>query len=332
MIITAFLEAIFNGLSHSSILILAALGLAITFGVMRVINMAHGEMLMLGAYTGFVVTNPVGFPKFISGLGRLFGLDIQINFGLNLSLYLAIPIAFFTVGLVGYLLERGLIRFLYGRPLDTLLATWGVGLVLQQLTRLVFGADLTPLAKPAGLSGQWNLEGAIIPHFRLFIIGFTALGLLAVYFGFFHTQFGLKVRAVTQNRSMASALGISTRQVDALTFAFGTGLAGIAGCIVGSLYNVIPDMGTDYIVEAFMVVILGGMGQLLGTVSAGLVIGTGKAVAEKLYGNNLFPNLFPVYIKEVNQQMSLVTVLLLVIAFILVRPSGLFAVKERIYD
>ena len=332
MTITPLLDALFNGLSNSSVLILTALGLTITFGVMRVINMAHGEMLMLGAYTGYVVTNPNGLPRLVAGLGKLVGLKLQLSTGLHLDLYAAIPIAFVTVGLVGYLLERGLLRFLYGRPLDTLLATWGVGLVLQQLIRVVFGSDLIPVNLPAGLSGQWELQGATFPHFRLFIIAITGFALLAVYLWFYRTPFGLKIRAVTQNRAMASALGVNTRRVDALTFAFGTGLAGVAGCIVGPLYNVSPNMGSDYIVEAFMVVILGGMGHLLGTVLGGLVIGTGVSVLAKVFGNSLFPNLFPAMISEVNTQMAKVVVLLLVIGFIMVRPSGLLATKERVYD
>ncbi|GIW78458.1 MAG: hypothetical protein KatS3mg105_0265 [Gemmatales bacterium] len=353
---TVLVEAIFNGLSNSSILILAAIGLAITFGVMRVINMAHGEMLMLGAYTGYVVTNPNGWPELINGVSRVLGVRelcaaIGIPYhvppeGVALGIYAAIPIAFLVVGLVGFLLETCLIRHLYDRPLDTLLATWGVGLVLQQATRLVFQADLTPLHPPDELSGTWivPLTSATIPVFRLFIIGFTILCLYLVYLWYFHTSFGLKIRAVTQNRSMAAALGISTRWVDSLTFAFGTGLAGVAGCIVGHLYNVKPDMGADYIVDAFMVVILGGMGHLPGTVLAGLIIGTGISIGEKLFNNALWPNVltqwfpswfpqfFPVWITEVNQTMAKVAMLLIVIGFIMIRPSGLIVTRERVYD
>jgi urea transport system permease protein len=331
---TPLIEALFNGLSNSSILILTALGLAITFGVMRVINMAHGEMLMLGAYTGYVVSDPSGLPKLVGGLGKLVNLDVETHFGLSLNLYAAIPVAFVTVGVIGYVLEKGLIRFLYGRPLDTLLATWGVGLMFQQLVRLIFGPDLKPLSLPEELRSDWVLSGASIPYFRLFIIGVTGLILVGVYLGFFRTRFGLKVRAVTQNRPMASALGISTGQVDSLTFAFGAGLAGVAGCIVGHLFNVNPDMGTDYVVDAFMVVILGGMGRLLGTVLGGVVIGTAMSVLTKLFGNNLIPDLFqfPIWIEEVNQPMARVAVLVVVIGFIMVRPSGLLALKERGYD
>ena len=349
---TPLIEALFNGLSNSSILILTALGLAISFGVMRVINMAHGDMLMLGAYTGFVVTDPGGLPRLVFGVGhllQLFGVGkllellgggpnalssiFQTTVSLNLNLYYAIPISFFTVGLVGYVLEKGLVRFLYGRPLDTLLATWGVGLILQQSVRIIFGQDLKPLRLPEALQGNWVLEDTVLPHFRLFIIAFTCAILLVVYLGFFRTRFGLQVRAVTQNRSMASAMGISTRRVDALTFAFGAGLAGVAGCIVGHLFPVIPDMGQGYIVFAFVVVILGGLGRLLGTVVAGVVVGTSESVLTKLFGNS-FPDLvqFPVWIVEVNQPMARVAVLLLVIGFIMVRPAGLLALKERVYD
>src|SRR4051812_26162182 len=248
--------AISNSLSLSSILILTALGLAITFGVMRVINMAHGEMLMLGAYTAYVVTSP----KY-----------------LGLNLYYAIPIAFLTLFLVGYLMEVCLIRFLYGRPLDTLLATWGVGIIIQQVINMKFGANLVPMHLPEELQGGWTVGEVTIPIYRLFIVGITLLCLLAIYVWFYKTSFGLKIRAVVQNRPMASALGISTRRVDSMTFAFATGLAGVAGCILAHLYNVQYTMGADYVVPAFMVVILGGMGKLSGSVAAGVIIGTGNA-------------------------------------------------------
>jgi urea transport system permease protein len=296
MTATDFWEALFNAMSFSSILILTALGLAVTFGVMRVINMAHGEMLMLGAYTAYVVTDP-GY------LGQ--------------SFFVAIPASFVVVGLVGYLLEVGLIRFLYGRPLDTLLATWGVSLVLQQTILECFGADLKPMHVPAVIDGTWEVGAVAIPVYRVFIVLVTLLCLLAVYLLFYRTSFGLKVRAVTQNRPMAAALGISTRRVDALTFAFATGLAGVAGCIFSGLYTVKYNMGPDYVVEAFMVVILGGMGQLTGTVAGGALIGTGDSFVEKLL---------------VNASMAKVVVLLAVIGVIMARPSGLFAPKERSYE
>jgi urea transport system permease protein len=293
---TDLTAALSNSLSLGSILILMALGLAITFGVMGVINMAHGDMLMLGAYTALVVTNP-----------RYMGLN----------LYWAIPISFLVVGAAGYLLEVGLVRFLYGRPLDTLLATWGVGMVLQQAINLSFGANLQPMHLPEELQGGWSVGGVTIPIYRMFIVGITLLCLAGVYLWFYRTSFGLKIRAVVQNRPMAAAMGISTRRVDSLTFAFATGLAGVAGCILAHLYTVKYNMGNDYIVEAFMVVILGGMGQLSGTVAGGSVIGTGDSFVEKLLDNT---------------SMAKVIMLLVVVGFIMIRPSGLFVAKERSYE
>ncbi|HEY1859157.1 MAG TPA: urea ABC transporter permease subunit UrtB [Gemmataceae bacterium] len=310
-------ETVFNILSFSSILILTALGLAITFGVMRVINMAHGDMLMLGAYTAYVVESSQAIPILVHNLGELCGQSWQTDFALEWSLFAAIPLAFLLVGTVGYLLEIGLIRFLYARPLDTLLATWGVSLILQQTVKTLFGADLKPMHLPEVLEGNWQVAGVSVSIYRVFILAVTALCLFGVYWLFYKTPFGLQVRAVTQNRPMASAMGISTRKVDAFAFAFASGLAGVAGCIFGHLYTAKYNMGPDYIVEAFMTVILGGMGSLFGSVAGGTVIGAGEGIVEKLL---------------VNATMSKVVVLLLVIAFILVRPSGIFAPKERSYD
>lgn len=291
---TALIEALFNGLSFSSILILTALGLAITFGVMRVINMAHGDLLMLGAFTAYALSRYAG-----------------------LNLFAAIPICFLVVGFVGFLMEVCLIRFLYGRPLDTLLATWGVGLMLQKAVSLALGEEAKLLSPPGFLSGSYEVGGMTFGVYRIFIVGFTVLCLLAVYLCFFKTSLGLQMRAVTQNRSMASAVGISTRKVDALTFALGAGLAGVAGCIVGHMYSIKNDMGIGYVVDAFMVVILGGVGQLTGTVVGGTLIGTGNSVVTKLLNN---------------EPIARVVVLLLVIAFIQFRPQGLFAPRERVYD
>ncbi|HZU37286.1 MAG TPA: urea ABC transporter permease subunit UrtB [Gemmataceae bacterium] len=317
MIGTNLAETLFNSLSFSSILILTALGLAITFGVMRVINMAHGEMLMLGAYTAYVIEDRHALPTLVRSLGQLFGQDWQTSFGLELNLFVAIPAAFLFVSAVGYLLEVSLIRHLYGRPLDTLLATWGVSLILQQVVKLLFGADLKAMHIPEVLDNAIPLGGFSIPLYRVFIVGVTALCLLAVYLWFYKTSFGLQIRAVTQNRQMAAALGISTRRVDALTFAFASGLAGVAGCIFAHLYTAKYNMGPDYVVEAFMTVITGGMGALFGSVAGGLVIGTGEGIVEKIL---------------VNATMAKVVVLLLVIVFILFRPAGIFAPKERAYD
>lgn len=296
-------SAFSNSLSLASILVLAALGLAITFGVMRVINMAHGDFMMLGAYTALIMTDE-----------RYLGLN----------LFAAIPASFLVVAFIGFLLETTVIRFLYGRPLDSLLATWGVGMILQQIINLSFGANLQPMHLPEVLekgTRLWGKAGSadevVIGRYRIFIVGVTLLCLLAVYLWFFRTSFGLKIRAVVQNRQMASALGISTRRVDSLTFAFASGLAGVAGCILAHLYNVKYNMGADYIVETFMVVILGGMGHLPGSVGAGAIIGTGDSVVEKILGNT---------------SLAKVVVLLLVIVFIQIRPSGLFVSKERSYE
>ncbi len=314
---TAFAEALFNAMSFGSILILTALGLAITFGVMQVINMAHGEMLMLGAYTAFALEDPTALPIMVRNLGHFFGQEWHLQTGPELGLFWAIPISFIFVGLIGYLLEVGLIRFLYGRPLDTLLATWGVSLILQQIVLLLFGADLKSMRIPEVLRGHWQVAGVAIPIYRVFIVAITGLCILAVYLWFYRTSFGLKIRAVTQNRPMAAALGVSTRRVDSLTFAFGTALAGVAGCIFGHLYTVKYNMGPDYVVEAFMVVIMGGMGSTFGSVAGGAILGTGDSFVEKIL---------------INASMSKVVVLLGVIAFIMVRPSGLFAPRERSYE
>jgi urea transport system permease protein len=313
--------ALSNSLTLGSILILTALGLAITFGVMRVINMAHGEMLMLGAYTAYLVTDA----KY-----------------LGLNLFVAIPAAFVVVGAVGYLLEVCLIRFLYGRPLDTMLATWGVGLILQQVILLTLGADRNSMTMPPVLSGSVAVGGVDIPVFRLFIVGVTALCLLAVYVWFYRTSFGLKIRAVVQNRSMAAALGISTRRVDSLTFAFGTGLAGVAGCIMAHLYNIKYNMGSDYIVESFMVVILGGLGQLTGCVAAGALIGTCSSFLTKFLGTSWAADLaesvgftatsWNKMFASNSEAMAKVGALTIIVAFVLVRPSGLFVTRERSYD
>jgi urea transport system permease protein len=320
-----FSSVLSNSLSLGSILVLTALGLAITFGVMRVINMAHGDMLMLGAYTAYLVTDPKW---------------------LGLNIYLAVPIAFLAVGAFGYLLEVCLIRFLYGRPLDTLLATWGVSMIVQQTVLVVsryYNADRPDMHMPDALQGSWPIAGVNIPIYRVFIVGVTALCLLAVYGWFYWTTFGLKIRAVVQNRDMASALGISTRRVDALTFAFATGLAGVAGCIMAYLYNVSYNMGSEYIVQAFMVVILGGMGYLLtGSITGGFIIGASGSILTKFLGSSWAADIaislgFPASdwaqaVGNNSESMSLVGVLLVVVAFVLMRPAGLFVTRERSYD
>jgi urea transport system permease protein len=293
---TDFGAALSNSLSLSAIFILTALGLAITFGVMRVINMAHGDMMMLGAYTAFLVTS-------------------QDYLGLNL--YWAIPISFAVVSFVGYLLEISLIRFLYGRPLDTLLATWAVGLLLQQAVLLRFRADLPSMSMPEILQGHLDIGEVAIPVYRIFIVGITAVCLLGVYLWFYRTSFGLKIRAVVQNRPMASALGISTRRVDSMAFAFASGLAGVAGCIAAFLYRVEANMGSGYVIDSFIVVTLGGMGWTFASVPGGIIVGFGSGFLAKIMNN---------------EELAKVAVYMLVVIFIMFRPSGLFAPRERSYD
>jgi urea transport system permease protein len=319
-------SALSNSLSLSSILVLTALGLAITFGVMRVINMAHGDMLMLGAYTAFFVSNE--------------------QYGLGLSIFVAIPVAFLAVGAFGYLLEICLIRFLYGRPLDTLLATWGVGMIVQQTMLLVSywrRVDRPSLSTPVDLRGSWEIGGVNLPIYRVFIVGVTAVCLLAVYVWFYWTSFGLKIRAVVQNRAMASAVGISTRRVDSLTFAFATGIAGVAGCIMAYQYNIAYNMGADYIVQAFMVVILGGTAYLLtGSLAGGAIIGASSSFLTKVLGSSWAADFattvgFPASdwaqsFGNNSESMSKVGVLLVVVVFVLIRPAGLFVTRERSYD
>ncbi len=318
-------SALSNSLSLGSILVLTALGLAITFGVMRVINMAHGEMLMLGAYTAFIVTDP---------------------HWLNLNIYLAVPIAFVAVGLVGYLMEVCLIRFLYGRPLDTLLATWGVSMIVQQVVLMVtrsYNIDRPEMHMPPELHGSWPIAGVNVPIYRVFIVAVTAVCLLGVYVWFYWTNSGLKIRAVVQNRSMAAALGVSTRRVDSLTFAFATGLAGVAGCIMAYLYNVSYNMGSEYIVQAFMVVILGGMGYLLtGSIAGGVIIGASSSFLTKLLGSSWAADVgtslgftasdWAQAVGNNSESMSKVGVLLVVVAFVLIRPAGIFVTRERSYE
>jgi urea transport system permease protein len=294
-------QAIFTGVSLGSILILMALGLAIIFGLMGVINMAHGEFMMVGAYATFVTQN-----LFVRHLPEQSGWFLAFSF----------PVAFLVAGGVGMLVEWLVIRRLYGRPLETLLATWGLSLVLIQGARHIFG-DLTAVTMPAWLGGGFEVMPQVtFPFNRVFIMGLTVvivLGMTALFYG---TRVGLKIRAVTQNRSMSSCLGVRTRRVDGLTFGLGTGIAGIAGCALTQIGNVDPGMGQNYIVDSFLVVVTGGVGKLMGTVLAGLSIGALNKFIE--------PSLQAVYAK--------VALLGLVILFLQVRPSGLFPAKGRNED
>jgi urea transport system permease protein len=292
-------ETIFRGISLSSILLIMSLGLAIVFGLMGVINMAHGELMMVGAYTTFLTQE--GFKAYLSaGLFDYYFL-------------LAMPLSFLAAGLFGLVLEACLIRFLYGRPLETLLATWGVSLILIQAARVTFG-DLTAVVAPKWLSGGVQLlVGVYLPYNRLFIILLSALCVGGIYFLLFRSGVGLRVRAVMQNRDMSACLGIPTRRVDSYTFAFGAGLAGLAGCALTLIGNVEPGLGQNYIVDSFMVVVTGGVGKLSGTIAASLGIGGLNKFLEPSFG--------AVYGK--------VLILVLVILFLQWKPSGLFAVKGR---
>ncbi len=295
-------EILLQGLSLSSILLLMALGLAIVFGLMGVINMAHGEMMMIGAYATYVVQE-----IFKACLGAQF---------FDYYFFFALPCAFVTAGVVGWILEGTLIRFLYGRPLETLLATWGVGLILIQAARVIFG-DLTAVQAPSWLKGGVQvMVGVQFPHNRLFIILLALFCVAGIYAILFRTGVGLRVRAVLQNRDMSACLGIPTRKLDAYTFAFGSGLAGLAGSALTMVGNVDPELGRNYIVDSFMVVVTGGVGKLAGTVTAAMGIGTLNKLLEPSFG--------AVYGK--------VTILVMVILFLQYRPSGLFTLKGRRLD
>jgi urea transport system permease protein len=299
---TDLITQIFNGLSTGSILLLAALGLAITFGLMGVINMAHGELLMVGAYTTFVCQN-------------LFATYLPAY--QDWSFIFALPLAFLAAGLVGLFLETTVIRFLYGRPLETLLATWGVSLILQQAFRNIFGANNVDVQSPAWLEGGLRIgEDLQFPYRRLFIILLAALCVAGTYWFLNYSSWGLRIRAVTQNREMSACLGVATRKVDAYTFAFGSGLAGIAGCAISLLGSVGPSSGLNYIVDAFMVVITGGVGKIFGAVAGGFAIGQIKTSLEVLTSSSL----------------STALVFSLVILFLQFRPSGLFPQKGRGVD
>jgi urea transport system permease protein len=296
------IETLFRGISLSSILLIMSVGLAIVFGLMGVINMAHGELMMVGAYATFMTQE--AFRAFLPP--TMFDYYFAA----------AMPMAFVVAAACGMLLEVTVIRFLYGRPLETMLATWGISLVLMQAARVYFG-DLTAVAAPAWLSGGLQvMVGVFLPNNRLFIILLSVICVLTIYAMLFRSRLGLRVRAVTQNRNMSACLGIPTRTVDAYTFAFGSGLAGIAGWALTLIGNVEPGLGQNYIVDSFMVVVTGGVGKLAGTIVASLGIGGLNKLLE--------PSLGAVYGK--------VCILVLVILFLQWRPSGLFAIKGRHAD
>jgi urea transport system permease protein len=288
-------QNLWYGISASSVLLLAAIGLAITFGVMGVINMAHGEMVMLGAYSTYAVQ-------------ALLPSSLQ-----NWSLAFAIPLAFVVAGVVGIAIERLVIRFLYTRPLETLLATWGVSLILQQLVRSMFGAANRQVSNPPFMSGAFELGGLSITTNRLWIIVLSVLVFIGLQLVLRATPFGLQMRAVTQNRRMAASMGISTSRVDMLAFGLGSGVAGIAGVALSQIDNVSPNLGQGYIIDSFMVVVFGGVGNLWGTAFGALLIGLANKLLEPLIG-------------AVQGQIVL---LVFIILFIQRRPRGLFAQRGR---
>ena len=291
-------QNIWYGLSLGSVLLLAAIGLAITFGVMGIINMAHGEMVMLGAYTTFAVQEWARTSH--PGL-------------LNYSLFIAIPLAFLVTAAVGILIERVVIRFLYGRPLETLLATFGISLILQQAVRTIFGANNREVSAPDFMAGSFDFGALQIGYGRMWIIVFALAVFFALQFVLRATSFGLRMRAVTQNRRMASSMGIDTNRIDALAFGLGSGIAGMAGVALSQIDNVSPNLGQSYIIDSFMVVVFGGAGNLWGTLLGALTLGVANKFLEPIAGAVL----------------GKILLLVFIILFIQKRPRGLFALKGR---
>jgi urea transport system permease protein len=298
--ITAMAGHLLYGLSLASVFLFAALGLAITFGVMGVINMAHGEMLTIGAYTTYAVQ-----------------ILFRNHFPAHSSYYLvmAIPMAFVVTTVVGVVLERGVIRWLYGRPLETLLATWGISLFLIQTIRLIFGASNVAVENPPLLSGGWEaFPGLVLSYNRMGVVFFVILAAAFVWFLLQRTSFGLQMRAVTQNRGMASAMGVRTSRVDMWTFGLGSGIAGLGGVALSQIGNVGPELGQSYILDSFMVVVLGGVGRIAGTIAAALGLGVAQKLIEPLSGAVL----------------GKIAVLVFIILFIQRRPQGMFPQKGRV--
>ncbi|GAA5121557.1 urea ABC transporter permease subunit UrtB [Pseudonocardia adelaidensis] len=284
---------VFNGLSGGSILLLAALGLALTFGQMGVINMAHGEFIMAGAYTAYVMQNVLG--------------------SAGLSLLVSLPIAFAVGGVLGVVLEATLLRRMYHRPLDTLLVTWGVSLVLQQLARDVFGTAGVDVPAPGWLSGPVEVLGFSFPRTRLFILLLAVAAFLALAAALRFTALGRRIRATVQNRPLAETSGISTRATDRLTFFIGSGLAGVAGVALTLMGSISPNLGTSYIVDAFLVVVVGGIGQIRGAVIAAFLLGVAQSWIEY----------------STTASIAKVLVFALIVAFLQVRPQGIFTVRTR---
>jgi urea transport system permease protein len=324
-----FFGTIFRGLSLGSILLVVTLGLAITFGLMGIINMAHGEMIAVGAYTTYVLQN-------LFGSGFAFSVNLPfsffghpLGFGLHLpgmnatgwfyeSYFLfALPLSFLMAALAGLVLERTVIRFLYRRPLESLLATWGVSLVMQQLFRMVFGANNVQVSSPRWLVGHFTVNDVLLGYNRVFVIGFAVLIVIGTWMLLTKTPLGLLIRAVMQNRDMASCMGVRTARVNMMTFAFGSGLAGLAGAFLSQIGNVGPSLGQSYIVDSFMTVVVGGVGSIVGTVYSAVGIGTSDQVLQQVTGS-------PVTGK--------IVVLVCIILFLQWKPGGLFSIRSRSLD
>ena len=314
-----FYGTIFRGLSLGSVLLIVAIGLAITFGLMGVINMAHGEMIAVGAYTTYLVQNIFGTGITIP----FFGLSLAIP-GMNTSgafyqtyFLFALPLSFLTAAAVGIGLERSIIRFLYRRPLESLLATWGVSLLLQQGLKLMFGSNNVQVSSPTYLSGNWTINDIVFGWNRVFVIGFAILIVFGVWLILTKTPLGRLIRSVMQNRSMASCMGVRTERVNMLTFGLGSGLAGLAGAFISQIGNVGPSLGQNYIVDCFMTVVVGGVGNLAGTVYSAVGIGLVDQSLQQIL---------------LNPVLGKILVLVAIILFLQWRPSGLFVTRSRNLD
>ena len=296
------LTQLFNGLSYSSFLLLIALGLSITFGLMRVMNMAHGDMIMIGAYVTYSI--------------QLIFTSMVPEELFDYYFIISIPIAFTVTALIGLLVEKSLIRFLYARPLDSLLATWGLSLIFQQIARMIFGAPNVAVTAPSWLNSGIEIGSVMLPYKRLFILVLVCMCVLALYYYLVKTTAGRRMNAVTLNRPMAASLGINIRKVDATAFALGSGLGGVAGCALTLLGPVGPTVGTNYIIDAFMIVILGGVGKIKGTVLGALCIGLLSTFTE--YGTSA--------------TIAKVVVFSFIIIFLQWKPSGLISTRTRVLD
>ncbi|HKB58179.1 MAG TPA: urea ABC transporter permease subunit UrtB [Lacunisphaera sp.] len=316
-----FFGTLFRGLSAGSILIVVALGLAITFGLMGIINMAHGEMITVGAYATYITQNVFGEGMnftlpFVKIAIHLPGLHLT-GWAYQLYFLVAIPIGFLSAALVGIALERSVIRFLYRRPLESLLATWGVSLILQQLFKLTFGSNNVNVDSPVYLSSNWTVFDITFAWNRVFVIGFAAVIVFGVWLALTKTALGLLIRCVMQNRTMAACMGVRTERVNMLTFGLGSGLAGLAGVFVTQLGTVGPSMGQEYIVDSFMTVVVGGVGSIFGTVVSALGIGLADQSLQQIL---------------LNPVLGKILVLAAIILFLQWRPTGLFAARSRSLD